>query len=63
MLLCDEPTGNLDRSAADAVAQLLLDLHAGRRTILVVVTHSPVLADRFPVRYEMADGRLVRPSA
>jgi lipoprotein-releasing system ATP-binding protein len=60
MLLCDEPTGNLDRSSADAVAQLLLDLHAGRQTILVVVTHNPALAERFPVRYEMCDGRLVR---
>jgi lipoprotein-releasing system ATP-binding protein len=60
LLLCDEPTGNLDRGAADAVAQLLLDLHAGRRTILVVVTHSPFLADRFPIRYDMADGKLLR---
>jgi len=58
LLLCDEPTGNLDRAAADAVASLLLDLHAARQTILVVVTHSAALAERFPVRYEMADGRL-----
>ena len=59
VLLCDEPTGNLDRSAADAVAQLLLDLHGRRKTILVVVTHSIALAERFPVRYEMDDGRLL----
>ena len=58
VLLCDEPTGNLDRSSADAVADLLLDLHAGRQTILVVVTHNPALAERFPVRYEMDGGRL-----
>ncbi len=58
VLLCDEPTGNLDRTSADAVAQLLLDLHADRKTILVVVTHSASLADRFPVRYEMDGGRL-----
>jgi lipoprotein-releasing system ATP-binding protein len=60
LLLCDEPTGNLDRAAADAVATLLLDLHAARRTILVVVTHSAALAERFPVRYEMSGGRLDR---
>lgn len=60
MLLCDEPTGNLDRSSADAVAQLLLDLHARRKTMLIVVTHSPGLAERFPVRYDMNDGRLVK---
>ncbi|HJR61359.1 MAG TPA: ABC transporter ATP-binding protein [Vicinamibacterales bacterium] len=58
LLLCDEPTGNLDASIADAVAHLLLDLHAAHRTILVVVTHSAALADRFPARYRMADRAL-----
>jgi lipoprotein-releasing system ATP-binding protein len=58
LVLCDEPTGNLDRTSAEAVASLLLDLHAARNTILVVVTHSSPLAERFPIRYEMADGRL-----
>ena len=53
LLLCDEPTGNLDASIADSVASLLLDLHHARRTILIVVTHSPSLAQRFPRRYEM----------
>lgn len=60
LLLCDEPTGNLDRASAEAVAKLLLDLHAGRQTILVVVTHSAALAERFPVRYEMDGGKLVK---
>jgi lipoprotein-releasing system ATP-binding protein len=60
MLLCDEPTGNLDRASAESVANLLLDLHARRKTILVVVTHSPALAGRFPVRYDMDAGRLVK---
>jgi lipoprotein-releasing system ATP-binding protein len=59
LLLCDEPTGNLDRSSADHVASLLLDLHAAARTMLIVVTHSQALAGRFPVRYEMDNGRLV----
>lgn len=58
LLLCDEPTGNLDRVAAAAVASLLLELHAARETILVVVTHSAALAERFPVRYEMVGGEL-----
>jgi len=61
LLRCDEPTGNLDRASADTVADLLLDLHASRRTILIVVTHSAALAERFPVRYEMNEGRLRRP--
>ena len=58
LLLCDEPTGNLDRVAADAVASLLLELHQQARTILVVVTHSAALAERFPIRYEMGEGQL-----
>ena len=58
LLLCDEPTGNLDSVSADAVAALLLDLHAARNTILVVVTHSAALAERFPIRYQMSDGTL-----
>ena len=60
LLLCDEPTGNLDRAAADTVADLLLKLHAERNTILVVVTHSAALAARFPVRYEMNGGTLAK---
>ena len=58
LLLCDEPTGNLDASIADFVAGLLLELHAARNTILVVVTHSASLAARFPRRYEMTDRML-----
>jgi lipoprotein-releasing system ATP-binding protein len=58
LLLCDEPTGNLDRAAADTVASLLLDLHGRRHTVLIVVTHSAALAERFPMRYEVSEGRL-----
>jgi lipoprotein-releasing system ATP-binding protein len=58
LLLCDEPTGNLDASIADSVADLLLNLHRTHNTILVVVTHSAALAERFPVRYRMNDHRL-----
>jgi lipoprotein-releasing system ATP-binding protein len=58
LMLCDEPTGNLDRTSADTVASLLLDLHAARKTMLVVVTHSAPLAERFPRRYEMNEGML-----
>jgi lipoprotein-releasing system ATP-binding protein len=57
LLLCDEPTGNLDRRAAQGVADLLQALHERRRSILIVVTHSPELAARFPAR-RLVDGRL-----
>ena len=60
LLLCDEPTGNLDRDSAAAVADLLLELHAAQRTILVIVTHSPQLAGRFSQRYELTSRRLQR---
>jgi lipoprotein-releasing system ATP-binding protein len=58
LLLCDEPTGNLDRHTADSVAALLLDLHRQQGTILVVVTHSAELAARLPQRWQLAEGQL-----
>jgi lipoprotein-releasing system ATP-binding protein len=59
LLLCDEPTGNLDVSIAESVADLLLTLHRTYNTILVVVTHSVTLANRFPLRFRMDAHRLV----
>jgi lipoprotein-releasing system ATP-binding protein len=58
VLLCDEPTGNLDQASADVVASLLLELHHRQETILVVVTHSAGLAGRFPMRYELRHANL-----
>jgi lipoprotein-releasing system ATP-binding protein len=58
LVLCDEPTGNLDPASASAVASLLLDLHRDQSNILIVVTHSDRLAAQFPIRYEITGGRL-----
>lgn len=58
LLLCDEPTGNLDHKSADVVASLLLDLQEQQQTILIVVTHSAELAARFPKRFELNDQHL-----
>ena len=59
LLLCDEPTGNLDGAAAERVAGLLLDAAAlGEGRIVVLVTHDPALAARFPARFTMKGGRL-----
>jgi lipoprotein-releasing system ATP-binding protein len=58
LVLCDEPTGNLDQEATGTVADLLLDLHRAQRTILVVVTHNLDLARRFAATYRLADARL-----
>jgi lipoprotein-releasing system ATP-binding protein len=60
LLLCDEPTGNLDRASADNVASILLDLHRRQQTILIIVTHSIELASRCPVRFELLDRKLTR---
>jgi lipoprotein-releasing system ATP-binding protein len=58
LLLCDEPTGNLDEASAAMVADLLMELHARQQTMLIVVTHSPTLAARFPLRYELRHANL-----
>jgi lipoprotein-releasing system ATP-binding protein len=58
LLLCDEPTGNLDQKSADTVAALLFELHQRQETILIVVTHNQELAARFPHRFEVKDQRL-----
>jgi lipoprotein-releasing system ATP-binding protein len=59
LLLADEPTGNLDRKNAQAVGELLIDLHRQENNILVVVTHSADLARLFPARSEVNDGTLI----
>ena len=63
LILCDEPTGNLDHASAATVASLLLDLHQRLQNVLIVVTHSAALGERFPIRFEMSGGRLTRTDA
>jgi lipoprotein-releasing system ATP-binding protein len=58
LLLADEPTGNLDQRTAATVGSLLLELSAEQQTMLLCVTHSQELAERFPRRYELVDGKL-----
>lgn len=58
LVLCDEPTGNLDHESTAAVADLLLDLHQAQRTILIVVTHNLELARRFTRTFRLSDARL-----
>lgn len=60
LLLCDEPTGNLDAASATVVTSMLLDLHRQLQNVLIVVTHSAALADRLPVQFELQAGRLQR---
>lgn len=60
LVLCDEPTGNLDADTAQVVADLLLELHARQKGILLVVTHSDTLGARFATRFTMNRGQLSR---
>jgi ABC-type lipoprotein export system ATPase subunit len=61
LILADEPTGQLDRASADAVVDVLLAAAASHGAALVVATHDPLVADRLPVRWTVADGRLDSP--
>ena len=60
LLLCDEPTGNLDHAAGDVVSTMLFDLHQRQDTVLVMVTHNTELAARCPIRFELVGQRLER---
>ena len=58
LLLADEPTGAVDSSTGDEIGQLLLDLNARGQT-LILVTHSPELAQRYARRViQIADGQI-----
>ena len=58
VLLCDEPTGNLDTKNSHAIGELLLRLAAETNAILITVTHSPSLAAMFGRQMRMTDGVL-----
>jgi lipoprotein-releasing system ATP-binding protein len=58
LLLCDEPTGNLDTKSSHVVGELLLKLAAETHAILITVTHSPTLAEMFGRQMRMTDGVL-----
>jgi putative ABC transport system ATP-binding protein len=57
LLLCDEPTGNLDSVTARGIMQLIDGLHDAQQTVLVV-THDPAVAARAARQVTIADGRL-----
>jgi lipoprotein-releasing system ATP-binding protein len=59
LLLCDEPTGNLDAAAAAEVGRLLARLAASPDRLLIIATHSPALAGLMPRCLALRDGKLV----
>lgn len=60
LVLADEPTGSLDREAAENLARLLVDLNRDEATALIVVTHSLELARLMGKAFVLRDGILER---
>lgn len=58
LLLCDEPTGNLDHANANAIADLLVCLAPTRHIATIIVTHNPTLASRCSSRLRLDSGHL-----
>jgi lipoprotein-releasing system ATP-binding protein len=58
ILLADEPTGALDRAAADNLADLLIELNREESVTLIISTHAESLARRMQIVIELADGSL-----
>lgn len=62
ILLCDEPTGNLDSATGASITALLTDLHRREQMGLVLVTHDAALAEQAGQRLTLRDGRIVEES-
>jgi ABC-type lipoprotein export system ATPase subunit len=58
LILADEPTGQLDQATAQHVLEVLLSTIAETGTALVIATHDPLVAARFPKRWNMTHGKL-----
>lgn len=58
VLLCDEPTGNLDKKTGDDVMKLLLQLNREENRTIVIVTHNPEISAQCTRTIEISDGEL-----
>ena len=59
MLLCDEPTGNLDSKTGTAIMDLLVELHQREGLGLVLITHQAKLAELADRTIMLEDGQIV----
>ncbi len=60
IVLCDEPTGNLDRETSESILSLINDLNQRDGQSFVIVTHDEALAWRYPKVFRLVDGVLVK---
>lgn len=58
LVMADEPTGNLDKTTADAIFDLLIKLNKEQGTAFLVVTHDLELAKKLDKQLVMSDGQL-----
>jgi len=58
-LLCDEPTGDLDRKAAEEILDLLTELESNHGKTILMVTHDPLAAERADMTLHLDKGALV----
>jgi putative ABC transport system ATP-binding protein len=58
-LLCDEPTGDLDRTSAEEILDLLTELESEHGKTILMVTHDPLAAERADVVLHLDKGVLV----
>ena len=59
ILFADEPTGNLDSQNAQSIQDMFFELKETMGLTLVIVTHDPVFAQRFPRVLKMKDGSFI----
>ena len=59
LLLCDEPTGNLDSANTNIVINLLRDVASRINSTLVVVTHNEKISDTFKRKISIEDGQII----
>ena len=57
LILADEPTGALDHSTAESLADLLVELNRDEHVTLIVVTHSEELAAKMGTTHQLQDGQ------
>ena len=60
LVLCDEPTGNLDSESSESLLSLIHDLNQREGQAFIIVTHDEVMAWRYPLVYRLVDGVLLR---